>query len=87
MRRLDDGAGRGARGRKGTLLPFPSGTGAPPGGTTTPRQELAVRRKCLASAVPVLKNAAMARRKAPRAPKGVRELRKVAPIGAPFPSF
>jgi hypothetical protein len=41
MRRLDGGAGRGARGREGTRLALPGGAGAPPAGTTTRCEELA----------------------------------------------
>jgi hypothetical protein len=41
MKRDESGIGRGARGREGTLLTLPGGAGAPPGDTTTPREELA----------------------------------------------
>jgi hypothetical protein len=42
MRRLDGGAGRGARGRETNAPPkLPGGDGAPLGGTMTSRQELA----------------------------------------------
>jgi hypothetical protein len=41
MKRDVGGIGCGARGREGTLLMLPGGDGAPPGDTTTPREELA----------------------------------------------
>jgi hypothetical protein len=41
MRRHASGTGCGARGREGTLLLHSGGAGVPPGGTTTPREELA----------------------------------------------
>jgi hypothetical protein len=41
MRRHASGIGRGARGREATLLTRSGGAGTPPGGTTTPREELA----------------------------------------------
>jgi hypothetical protein len=41
MRRRDGGTGCGARGRSETHASRSGGAGAPPGGTRTPRQELA----------------------------------------------
>ena len=76
-----------ARGRW-TYLPLPGGAGAPLGGTTTPREELASGgwMNPPEARPGADEDAAMARREAPRAGNGTCTRNKAAPIGAPSPS-